>query len=108
MRVTRISTLFDEGTGRAQTVCRTVAQQPGWVTRAALTLFLFIIALPIILLFFIALLAAVVLFSVLALAHGAWRKVAGRFGRGSGRSSNVRVLDRGEGHGRRGQSNVFR
>ncbi|TVQ54250.1 MAG: hypothetical protein EA377_05920 [Phycisphaerales bacterium] len=97
MRVTRISTIFDEGTGRARTVYRTVAQQPGWVTRAALTLFLLIIALPIVLLFLLALLAAVVLFSVLALAHGAWRKVAGLFGGGSGRSSNIRVIYRGDG-----------
>ncbi len=103
MRVTRISTIFDESTGRAQTVYRTVARQPNWIIRATLTLFLLIIALPIIFLFMLALLSAVVLFSVLALAYGAWIKVTGLFGSGSGRNSgrsrNIRVIHRGHGTG---------
>lgn len=77
-----------QGAGEAWQV---VSRQPGWVTRAVLTLFLLLLALPFLLLLLIAIGAAGLLFAVLALANAAAASVGRLLGgeRGGG-------LDRGD------------
>lgn len=94
IRVERISTFANEGTGRAQVLFRSVAAQPSWIARIALMTFLLVIGLPILLLFLLALLAGVLIFSVLAVANAIVLRVRGLLGRRSDGRENVRVIQR--------------
>ena len=79
--------------GRRRVVWQAVNDQPGWVTRTALVVFFLVVLLPIAVLLFIALAAAIVIFGVLALVHRAWTALTGGprgIERRSGRE-NVRI-----------------
>jgi hypothetical protein len=94
IRIERITTYAHEGGSRAQSVFRTVAAQPSWVSRIALMAFLIVIGLPLFLLFLLALLTAIVIFSVLALANALVMAVRGALPRRSDGRENVRVIRR--------------
>lgn len=94
IRIDRISTFANEGTGRAHTVFRTVAAQPSWITRIALATFLLVIGLPIMLLFMLALICGVMIFGVLSLVNALLLRLKGSLpSRPDGRE-NVRVIRR--------------
>lgn len=82
------------GGNRAQAVFRTVAGQPSWITRIALMTFLIIISIPILLLLLLAVLAAIIIFSVLALANAAVIAIRALLGPRSSGRENVRVIRR--------------
>ena len=75
-----------QGAGEAWQV---VSRQPGWITRAVLTLFLLLLALPFLLLLLLAIGAAGLLFLVLALANAvaaSLQRLVGGGGDGGGLS----------------------
>jgi hypothetical protein len=69
------------GAGEAWQV---VSRQPGWITRAVLTLFLLLIALPFLVLFVFAIIAAAVLLFVLAAVNATLASVRRLFGGDAG------------------------
>ncbi|MHC5003885.1 MAG: hypothetical protein ACYTJ0_12255 [Planctomycetota bacterium] len=86
-----ISTVFTGSRRRAASFWQTVARQPSWVIRVALTAFLLIVAVPVAILVGVALLAATVVFALLAVANGLWTRLRGMVGGGDGRE-NVRIV----------------
>ena len=91
---------FAEGSrGRVRSAFHVVHGQPGWVTRAALLVFLLVIGLPIIVLILLAFMLAAVVFGVLALVNAVVSRVRGgspgSLAPSEGRE-NVRVIVRDE------------
>lgn len=91
IRIVRIANTAQQGPRRAAGVYEYVARQPSWITRIALTAFLFVIALPILLLLMLAFLAAVMIFTILAIGNAALSALRGTLPRPDGRQ-NVRVI----------------
>jgi len=89
----RMTSFTTETTERAAGVYRTVNRQPSWIVRAALTVFLLVICLPVILLITVAFLLALLVFGVLSLINAAANRFRSPRSAHDGRS-NVRVIDR--------------
>jgi hypothetical protein len=92
-RVVRVRVLGQEGRERVMRGYRWAATRPGWVARAAALAFLIVVGLPILALVFLAILAAAVVFGVLAGADALLRALRGPKRVEDGRE-NVRVIDR--------------
>ena len=75
------------------TLRQVTISQPNWVVRAAMVAFIIVIAVPILLLVGIALIAATLVFGVLALINSIIRRIRGDGVRNDGRE-NVRVIRR--------------
>lgn len=90
----RITRYVSSGSQGAQQVWQTVSSQPSWVSRVALLAFFLVIGLPILLLVLLAVFAAVVMFSILALANAAVMWVKGRLPQRDSGRENVRVIRR--------------
>jgi hypothetical protein len=86
-----ISRVVTGSRSRAASFRRTIAGQPSWVIRVALTAFLLVIAVPVALLLVIALAAAALVFAVLAVLNRLWSWAVGALAPGEWRE-NVRVL----------------
>jgi len=91
---TRIYEYVSRGPNTAGSMWRVAASQPGWVTRWAMIAFLLVIGIPIFLLIMCAILAAIVVFTVLA----GFNWLRWRFGRAMSNRGlqrrNVRVIRR--------------
>jgi uncharacterized membrane protein len=95
-RIIEIRRYTEDGSERVRSAWQYATNQPSWIARFALTVFLFIIMLPIVALLMIAFLVAVVVFLVLAVANAAISLIRMLVsGRSDGRE-NVRVVRRDE------------
>lgn len=81
IRVVRVMRAGSRGAGEAWQV---VSRQPGWITRAVLTLFLVLVALPFLVLFVFAIIAAAVLLFALAAINATLASIRRLFGGGGG------------------------
>ncbi len=85
--------VFNPGRERVASGYRWATTRPSWVARAAALAFLVVVGLPILVLVIVALLAAAMVYGVLALADAALRGFRGQPRVESGRQ-NVRVIER--------------
>ncbi|MEE8155443.1 MAG: hypothetical protein V3T53_10875 [Phycisphaerales bacterium] len=92
-RVVRIQTFTTEQRQRAVRGYRWLAAQPSWVVRLALVIFVLVIGLPLLLLAVVAVIAAIIVFTGLAIINAAGAKLRGLLPKRDGRS-NVRVIRR--------------
>ena len=99
MNPTRITTIETEGARHAGDAWNAARRQPIWLMTVTETVFLLVIALPIILLFLLALVAATVVFAALWGVNRLAAAIRGVLPRRDGRQ-NVRVLPPGEQPGR--------
>lgn len=95
LRIVRIREYARDGSDRTRAAWEHVTQQPSWIIRVALAVFFVILAIPIVLLLLIAFLAALVIFSMLAIVNACLNAVRGLGPRRDGRD-NVRVIRRPE------------
>ncbi|MHC4427695.1 MAG: hypothetical protein ACYS0D_03715 [Planctomycetota bacterium] len=89
-RVVRIQVLGQEGRERVMRGYRWASSRPSWVARAAAVAFLIVVGLPILVLVLLAIVAAAVVFGVLAATDALLRAVRGPRRVEDGRE-NVRV-----------------
>ena len=90
---TRFTTFSTHGAQRVASIWQTAAAQPGWVSRFALMTFVFVIAVPLVLLALLAFFAATLVYTVLLGINFLMMKVRGVLPVRDGRK-NVRVLRR--------------
>jgi len=93
IRFVRISEFAESGQQRAGAAWRVMQSQPHWVYRWVGTLFLLILALPILALALLALFGAVVLFVILVIVNTILRAFRAVLPRRDGRK-NVKVIER--------------
>lgn len=93
-RIVEIRRYAEDGSGRVQGAWQYAARQPSWIARLALTVFLFIVMLPIIALLLLAFLAGVVVFLILAVGNTLVRLVRSVLPTSGHGRDNVRVIRR--------------
>jgi hypothetical protein len=93
IRFIRISQAAEEGSHRAGSAWRMVRSQPSWIHRWVATLFLLVLALPIVLIALLALFGAALLFIILVIVNTILRAFRNVMPRRDGRK-NVKVIER--------------